>query len=115
MRTLTSLALDRSRLPVATCPGCGRRGLAYLDISDDGTDSWCCLGCGGPIAEAGIHATGERQVEALGYVFLDHSRKSAKLQKLSGCGAAGVKSCGTGGCSSGSCSGGGCSGGSCGG
>jgi uncharacterized membrane protein YgcG len=114
--TLTSLALDRGALPVVDCLSCHARSLVYLDVSGD-TDVQRCLSCHAAIdlAVAPVQKAGERTIERMGYVFLDRARKSKAAQKLSGCGAKGVKSCGTGGCSSGSCgTGGGCSSGGCG-
>lgn len=113
---LTSLAVDHGALPVVDCAACGSRALVWLDVDDAGRDLERCLACNAPVDERRVRAAGERAIERMGYVFLDKKRKSKSAQKLSGCGAKGVKSCGTGGCSSGGCStgGGGCSSGGCG-
>ena len=111
---LLNLSVDHGALPVVDCGACGQRALVYLDLGDDGSDIERCLACQAPVEPARIEQAGTRAVERMGYVFLDVKRKSKAAQKLSGCGARGVRSCGTGGCSSGSCGTGGCSSGGCG-
>lgn len=114
MSSLSALTVDRSTFPVVECVSCGQRALAWLDFDEAGAELLRCLGCGAPTpADTPLARAGERAVEALGYVFIDKAKATASSTKLSGCGAAGIKSCGTscstgGGCSSGSCGSGGC-------
>jgi uncharacterized membrane protein YgcG len=116
MAAVVALQLDRESFPLVACAACGTRALTYLDPVDESTDVRRCLACDAVVGDAALQLSGSRAVEALGYVFIDRARRALSKKKLSGCGAAGVKSCGSGGCSSGgSCgTGGGCSSGGCG-
>lgn len=110
---VTSLSTTRASFPLVECPVCAEQRLAYVFIDDDGEITHRCLGCDNPVSDHSIAAARRRDVEALGYAFIE--RKSQGTKKLSGCGAKGVRGCGTGSCSSGSCgTGGSCGSGGCG-
>ena len=110
MQPVVALRPDRETFPVVDCPGCGKRSLTWLDVGED-ADVTRCLSCNEAIPE--VRIVGARAVRALGYVFLDEKRRSAKASPKGRCGVNGVRGCGSGGCSSGgSCgTGGGCGGG----
>lgn len=111
MQAIVSLKPDRESFPVVDCESCGKRALVWLDVGDDG-DTHRCLACNEPVNDPASKIVGPRAVRAMGYVFLDEKRRSAKSTKKSKCGPGGVRGCGTGGCSSGGSCGSG--GGSCG-
>lgn len=117
MQTVVALRPDHESFPVIDCESCGKRSLVWLDVGGD-EDTHRCLTCNTPVALPAAKVVTTRTVRAMGYVFLDEKRQSAKSMTKSKCGPGGVRGCGTGGCSSGgSCGsgGGGCSGGGCGG
>lgn len=119
MSSLTSLGIEHQSFHVASCGTCKQRGLAWLDVDDEGSELWRCLSCGSELiadtpSAPPLQEVGARSVKALGYVFVDEVW-SASSNKRSACGASGVRACPpSGGCSSGGCGSGGCGSGGCG-